>query len=89
MVQVAGRAVTDLLRWARRNPLWSRLWIKLALRLGLALSVVPVLQTLAETYGFSVNLAAVAGVVAALLVGTVAANRLCDRLGIPPAPRPG
>ena len=81
--------MNNLLIWARQNPLWSRLWVKLGLRLALALAVVPPLQALADRFGFSPNIAAVAGILLALLIGAAWADRLCNAARIPPAPKPG
>jgi len=78
-----------LLGWARANPLWSRLWLKLGLRMALALALVPALQAIADRYDFSANIAAIAGVVLALLVGARWSDRICLVLDIPPAPTRG
>ena len=82
-MQIAGCTLNPLLAWARGNPLWSRLWLRLGLRMLLAMTIVPALQLVAWRIDQSANVAAVLGVVLALWLGTVLADRVCVFLVIP------
>jgi len=78
--------MTELLAWARANPIWARLWIKLGVRLPLALALVMGLQAAAALFDLSSNGAAIIGVVVAVWAGGRIAERLCAALVIPAVP---
>ena len=48
--------------WAQRNPFLARVLLRFVLRLGVALAVVIPAMPLAEAYGVSPNVAAIAAV---------------------------
>ena len=86
-MQIAGCGLNFLLGWVRANPLWSRLWLRLGVRMLLAVTIVPALQLVAWRIDQSANVAAVLGVLLALWLGTLAADRICGFLVIPEVER--
>ena len=68
--------------WARANPIWARALLRGLVVLALAALLVVPLQHFAPVLGYSDNMAAVAGVVVAVLGGRRLAAHIALRLGL-------
>ncbi len=71
------------LRWARENPLWSRLLLRLLATLAIGTALVPPLQATCIVLDLPANAGAILGVLAAVLLGRPVGARVADRLGVP------
>jgi hypothetical protein len=75
--------------WAQRNPFLARVLLRFVLRLGVALAVVFPAMPLAERYGVSPNVAAIAAVVIGLVLGAKLAEMVAAAWGLPDEVKPG